>query len=284
MKTACWDSNLNYDDPNLRWGNPAYLLEPGDPGYVPPVPSVIEPKTKGRKVKHNNYYPQRQGDQVVWLANFSGKLAGYATALGLTTAQVSAAVADCGWLEYVLELWLPAVRAFDKAGTEASAAAQTGKGSGVMSLPTFTAPALPAAVTPVAPGALSRLFALVQVIKSSGKCTEAIGADLGLIGSQATPPDLSGVEPVIGATVSGNGVAVRWGWQGQSAWLSSCELQVDRGDGKGFGLLAVDTTPNYVDTQPFPTAKAVWTYRAIYRGDDMQVGHWSQPVSVAVGG
>ena len=33
--------------------------------------------------------------------------------------------------------------------------------------------------------------------------------------------------------------------------------QVDRGDGKGYVLLTVDTTPNYVDTQPFPAAKAV---------------------------
>ncbi|MGD0259330.1 MAG: hypothetical protein ABSD29_05825 [Verrucomicrobiota bacterium] len=49
-------------------------------------------------------------------------------------------------------------------------------------------------------------------------------------------------------------------------------------------LLTVDTTPNYVDTQPFPAAKTVWSYKAIYRADDAQVGQWSQPVSVAVGG
>lgn len=59
---------------------------------------------------------------------------------------------------------------------------------------------------------------------------------------------------------------------------------MDRGDGKGFVLLTVDTTPNYVDTQPFPAAKTVWSYKAIYRADDAQVGQWSQPVSVAVGG
>jgi hypothetical protein len=46
----------------------------------------------------------------------------------------------------------------------------------------------------------------------------------------------------------------------------------------------VDTTPNYVDTQPFPATKAVWSYKAIYRADDAQVGQWSQVVTVAVGG
>ena len=193
-------------------------------------------------------------------------------------------MADCGWLEYILELWLPAGRAFDKAATDASLLAQTGKGSGNMSLPTFTPPALPTGVTAVAPGALSRIFALVQIIKNSGKCTDVIGADLRIIGSVASGPDLSTVEPVITAKVAGGAVHIGWGYDGNRAWLSGCEIQVDRGDGHGYVLLTIDTTPNYVDTQPFPTAKTVWSYKAIYRADDTQVGQWSQPVSVAVGG
>jgi hypothetical protein len=44
----------------------------------------------------------------------------------------------------------------------------------------------------------------------------------------------------------------------------------------------VDTTPGYTDTQPFPAASVKWTYKAIYRLDDAQVGVWSQPVSVTV--
>jgi hypothetical protein len=55
-------------------------------------------------------------------------------------------------------------------------------------------------------------------------------------------------------------------------------------DTHGSVLLTIDTTPNYTDTQPWPTAKTIWTYKAIYRADDAQVGHWSQPVSVTVGG
>src|SRR5438045_3210723 len=37
MKTVNWNSGVRWDDPNFYWGEPAYLLEPGDPGYVPPV-------------------------------------------------------------------------------------------------------------------------------------------------------------------------------------------------------------------------------------------------------
>ena len=47
-------------------------------------------------------------------------------------------------------------------------------------------------------------------------------------------------------------------------------------------LLTFDTTPGYVDSHPLPSAPAKWTYRAIYRVDDDQVGQWSKPVSVMV--
>jgi hypothetical protein len=59
---------------------------------------------------------------------------------------------------------------------------------------------------------------------------------------------------------------------------------VDRGDGKGFGFLAVDTVPDYVDTAPIPPAAATWKYKVIYRLHDEQVGQWSAFVSLAVGG
>ena len=53
-------------------------------------------------------------------------------------------------------------------------------------------------------------------------------------------------------------------------------------NGKGFVFLATDTTPDYVDTFAQPATPAKWTYRAIYRAGDVQVGQWSAPVSVAV--
>ena len=57
MKTLYWDSGdpLDcFDNPNCRWGDPSYRLEPGDPGYVvwfPPgyVPPAPERKKKPRR-------------------------------------------------------------------------------------------------------------------------------------------------------------------------------------------------------------------------------------------
>lgn len=51
-----------------------------------------------------------------------------------------------------------------------------------------------------------------------------------------------------------------------------------------FFPLACDTTPNYEDTAPYPATPTKWTYKAIYRVGDHQVGQWSGEVSVIVGG
>lgn len=58
MKTLYWDSTDPLDvwgNPNLRWGDPSYRLEPGDAGYVewfPPgtTPPAPEPKPKRRSL------------------------------------------------------------------------------------------------------------------------------------------------------------------------------------------------------------------------------------------
>ena len=51
MKIITWDSGVSWDNPNARWGEPAYLLEPGDPGYQGPIPSQSNIK---RKTKMSN--------------------------------------------------------------------------------------------------------------------------------------------------------------------------------------------------------------------------------------
>lgn len=237
-------------------------------------------------MKRNSYYPSRQADQILWLSNFATKLPPYTATLGLTAAQVTAALGDCNWLIYVLQTWLPAARAWSLAIADAVKEAESGTGTSAQVLPVFSAPPIPAGTAAVNPGALTRLFTLVQSIKESGKSTETINTNLGIVGSEQTPPDLALVQPALGATVSGSQVNVKWGWGGLGAYLSSCEIQVDRGDGKGFGLLTIDTTPNYVDTQPFPApgTSVLWKYKAIYRQGDDRVGMWSDVVNVAVAG
>ncbi|MEY4916664.1 MAG: hypothetical protein RL616_577 [Verrucomicrobiota bacterium] len=287
MRIAYFDSGdpeMYFDNPNLRWADPAYLLEPGDPGYVDPFPSATNQhnQRKKNKMKRHPYYPHRQADEIVWLTNFINKISTYATTLGLTAGQVTAIKADCLWLIYLLQIWLPAVRNWAQSGTDALKEAQSGTGSSAQVLPVFTAPTVPTGTAAALPGALLRVFTFVQDIKESGKATEAIATDLGIIGGEVTGPDPATLKPVISATVSGGQVLIKWGWGGHGAFLDSCEIHVDRNDSHGFVLLTIDTTPNYTDTQSFPAAPTSWSYRAIYRTGDQRTGLWSATVSVAV--
>ena len=79
------------------------------------------------------------------------------------------------------------------------------------------------------------------------------------------------LQAILTLSIVGNAVLIGWGWQGFSKFLDMLEIQVDRGDGKGFVFLTYDTTPNYTDTTPFPATPTKWKYRAIYRVGDAQV-------------
>ena len=139
-------------------------------------------------MKHNSYYPTNVGSQIIWLGNFNLKLPTVSLSLGLNTDQLKAGLADSGWLLFILETWLPAVRAWNLACTNAANDAQTGDGTKPIVLPTFTPPVPPTGLEAAKTGALLRLFALVQIIKDSGKCTPAIAADLQIVGSAQPGP------------------------------------------------------------------------------------------------
>ncbi len=210
---------------------------------------------------------------------FKNGIGGYSALLGLTAAQIDAQAADAAYFDFTLKSQAVMANGAQQwtAWKNLTRAGGTVPASGAPVAPVF-----PAAVPAVASGIEARFRALVQSIKTSAHYNEALGQALGIEGSQRSGPDLTTIQPVIDAIISGNHVNVKWGCGGNGAYLDMCELQVDRGDGKGFGLLAYDTTPGYTDTQPFPATPAIWAYKAIYRVGDNQVGVWSLPVSVTV--
>ena len=301
MKPLFWDAidpatgePYHWDSPNIFWGDPSFILEPGDPGYEPPTPSVpthTKPKTKHNNMKHQRYYPIRQGDQLLWLDNFWRKLRQLATAMQLPALRVADIVADTRWVHYFIGSRLPAVRAFNKANTDALQQVQFGTG-GPLTPPVFTPPPMPAGDATLVPplpdvvvrpeGALDRIFDFIGEIKENDLCTPAMCSDLGIIGAEEGAPDHANLRPEITAVVSGNLVKILWTWLGFSKWLDLCEIQVDRGT--GWQPLALDTTPNYDDTAPHPAIPTQWKYRAIVRAGENQVGAWSLTATVVVGG
>jgi hypothetical protein len=213
------------------------------------------------------------------LQTFKNTIGNYSTLLGLTTPQVAMQSADAAYFDYTLKCMnLMANGSLQWTGWKNLArGGGTPPASGAPVAPVF-----PTAVPVMPPGIEVRFRALVQLIKANPNYNETIGKALDIEGAQQVGPDLTTIQPAIDAIITGNHVFIKWGWGGNGAYLDVCELQVDRGDGKGFGLLTFDTTPNYTDTQAFPAAPATWTYRAIYRVGDAQVGVWSNPVSVTV--
>jgi len=216
---------------------------------------------------------------VAQLMTFKTNIGGYATLLGVSPGQVTAQAADADYLGMVVACQ----QIMGNGSQQWTGWKNLTRGGGIVPptgapiLPTFPAP-----VPAVAPGVEARFRALVKQIKANANYNPSIGEALGIEGAQQTGPDLTTLQPDISAAVNGNHVEIPWGWGGYAAFLDQCEIQVDRNDGKGRVLLAIDTTPGYNDTQPLPATPTKWTYWAIYRIGDAQVGLWSKPVTVTV--
>ena len=230
------------------------------------------------------YYPTREGDQLTWFTNLQSKIATYYTPLDIGPARQAKLQLSLEWLIWTWGTFLPSRRQDAPAATAWRNQLATGTSDGS----TAVTPPVPATLTPPvgAPffGTLTWLFEEIGRWKSAEGYNENIGQSLALIGSAQSGPDFTIIQPGITATASGSTVKIGWGWQGYGAFLDLCELTVDRNDNKGFVPLAYDTTPNYEDTAPFPATPTKWSYKAIYRVDDHQVGQWSGEVSVVVGG
>jgi len=231
------------------------------------------------------YYPSRSSDQIPWLANFAAKLPGYETPLSLPSAHVDACVASCKFLIYVLEMWLAEVRLFGPAATSAVDLLVSGSGPNAVVLPTFTVPTLPTGVASVPPGALNRLFALVQIIKNSTGYTDAIGQDLGIIAAAAGTPSAAtqsapSIKLVLVQGAANKAVNLTFLKNGHTGvWIES-----QRGTG-AMEFLAIDTEVPYHDDRPLlvPNTPEVRTYRARYWDKGLANGDWSDTATTTVG-
>ena len=98
MKTAFFDSGLKWDDPNLRWGDPSYLLEQGDPGWVndPNSASYVPPKTRTKKRKYmaSNPTPTPLGELIASGEDLCDGLNQHAVAIGIKQNTFAATRAD----------------------------------------------------------------------------------------------------------------------------------------------------------------------------------------------
>jgi len=284
MKPVYWNDGTVWGDPNVYWGSPSYRLEPGDPGYVPvPGSDTFTQTTKKKKntMPKQDYIAKGDAAFSAQLTQYRTAIPSYATLLNVSAAQMAAQAADAEYFAYILACQQVA---------QGEAQQWTGwkdleRGGGtppVGGAP--VAPVFPTAVTAVPPGIEVRFRALVQLNKAQPGYNATLGQALGTEGAVMAVPAAVSFQPVLKLELVGGQVFIHWGWQGHSGSLDMLELQVDRGDGKGYNLLTYDTTPNYTDTTPLPATAAKWKYKGIYRVADARTGQWSDEVSITVGG
>ena len=228
-------------------------------------------KTDFLKVRDLDFLSQMQ--------TFKNTIGNYAIVLDLSPAEVAAQAADADFFKYICECQQSIQNSAQAFTAWKNITRVGGTLTGTPQLPVF-----PPTVPVVAGGVEARFRALVKKIKAHPNYTISLGDGLGIESPNHVAPDLATIQPVISLKYSGDRVHVVWGWGGHGVYLDMIEIQVDRGDGKGFVLLAYDTTPGYIDPTPMPAAPVKWTYRAGYRVGDQRVGEWSAETAITVGG
>lgn len=236
-------------------------------------------------MKRQDYFPPRIAEQPEWLENFATKLPGYTAALGLDPADVTAIVADARWYAYVVGAWRTGAQEFGGTVTPAVAQANSGTGTTPQVLPGFTAPALPAGVVAVNPGALDRVFRYVKTIKNATGFGDVIGNDLGVLGSEIPPP------PPGGGGAPRIKLTVETGMENQIVRISffkdghqALHIESRRGNGT-WEFLALDTESPYLDERTLlvPGQAEVREYRARFWDRGELNGDWCNVAKITVG-
>ncbi len=225
------------------------------------------------------YYPARIGDQIVWLRNFRNKIGTYQTALGYSADDISAAVADCDRMVWLLDTLQGAASGFGQAVTAHVRLVFTGTGSAAVPPPTVSLPATPAPPANVVPGAQKRLFAFIKNLKTRTAYTVAIGQDLGVIGEEVTEdPDET---PKAKAAAKSGEVILNFNKAGHlGVWIESQVANETE-----WTFLAIDTSDPYNDTRPLKVAGQPEKRRyrlCFWDGEPTRV--WTPVIEVVFGG
>lgn len=220
------------------------------------------------------YLPKNDEAKAALFEHFRDSIAPYSAAFSLTPGTLTAQAADAAYFRWLVTQ-SAAARGYSQALTAWKDAHRDGSTPA-----TTTAPAPPASAPPalVSPGIVPRFTALIRRLKEHPNYTDAIGEALRIVGDLTEPLDTANAQPdLTGAKVIADTVRIPW----KKGGFDGIRLEVDRGSGWAF--LAIDTRPDYTDTEPFPASGTLWKYRAIYLLNDEKVGQWSPAVSVRVG-
>jgi len=224
----------------------------------------------------STYFPKDELSQSEWYSNFAVKAPAYATALGITAAEITYIQNGASMFKYCIDGVMIGTTdlkrrvAFKAALTNGS----IGSVIGAFPLPT-SMPTAPATVT----GGLFHFTSkLVKRIKSNVNYTVTIGVDLGLEKGPEMTLSAAAIEiaPVLRVSNEAGNVILKW----KKGKFKLIDIWVNRNDGKGFVHLATSGSTQFTDDFELPENEnsRLCIYKARYRVGDVPSGNYSAEV------
>lgn len=198
----------------------------------------------------SDYLPPRDGDFLNWHDHLNTAASGLKAALGLGDADLATLAADNTALHDRIKVLADAGAAYDRAALEKQATRRAVEG---------------------------RVRALARRLKEAPGYTQALGAELGVLGADDTT-DLSAAKPTLTATPQSRGVVEL---QFNKSKSDGVNLYTQRDGDSGWVFLARDTASPYVDNRPLLAAgkPEIRKYKAVYVLGDDEVGQPSDEIT-----
>lgn len=230
------------------------------------------------------YFPRIVSEQTRWLYNYAEQLRDLGVRIGLQQEEVESSINDALHLAYSMGSCAHAVHQFSRSYFAALNDLKFGKRNGLFALPVFHPPSLPEGMGPVKPGALSRIFKFVKMIKAAPGYKLEVGLLLGVVGSEVTAGHIrSEGAPSLFLSLSDAAkfqqVSIKFLKEGHYGVVIECR----RGDGS-WESLGIHTKSPCIDARELlvPGQAEVREYRARFWDDGSPVGEWSPIPRIAV--
>ncbi|MGL6140689.1 MAG: hypothetical protein ACRC2M_25560 [Planktothrix sp.] len=224
----------------------------------------------------SDFVKRPDGEFSLQLNTFSTKLDTLGAGLGISPAQIAGAKADAALFAYV-NTGQQTTKDFSKGWTTYKNDLRSNPNGDTQDIPVINLPTSPATTEN---GIEARFRALAGQIKSSPNYTDAIGVQLGIVGTESAGPSATEAQPrILGLSVTGGTVLLRW----QKGSFDGINIYKKKDNGS-YTQVGVDTKPDWNDKQGLPPTSETWTYKIIYFIDDSEVGLFSDEATINVGG
>ena len=200
-----------------------------------------------------DFIPYRDGDLNTYETTFAAKYPEIAAQLGIAAENATATVA-------IITDHLTSYSAMNEKKAEGRAAVKTNASAKSKSV--------------------AEMRRVSQLLKSTNGYTEAIGRELGIIGSPNPAIDLENIKPTLTSKLVGNNLIISFDKQR----MGGINIFSKRSGETDFQFLATDTVSPYEDNRPKlnPAMPEERQFYAFYFLDDGQVGQQSDIITVRV--